>query len=149
MIIAVVDGQGGGIGKAIAERLRSEFPKGTARIIALGTNAVATGQMLKAGADDGATGENAIVHNMKQADIVTGVIGILNANAMMGELTPAMAAAIGTSPAEKVLLPLNRCGIHVVSVEEASLGQHIEHAVSVIKRIIYERDGKNTGGRDA
>ena len=120
MIIAVVDGQGGGIGKAIVERLRAEFPRGSVRIIALGTNAVATGQMLKGGADDGATGENAIVHNMKQVDIVTGVIGILNANAMMGELTPAMAAAIGTSSAEKVLLPVNRCGIHVVSVEAVS-----------------------------
>ena len=138
MIIAVVDGQGGGIGKSIVERLRTEFPKGKVRIIALGTNAVATGQMLKGGADDGATGENAIVHNMKQVDIVTGVIGILNANAMMGELTPAMAAAIGTSSAEKVLLPVNRCGIHVVRVEEAPLGRHIDNAVSVIKNVIAE-----------
>lgn len=136
MIIAVVDGQGGGIGKAIVERLRAEFPKGTAHIIALGTNAVATGQMLKGGADDGATGENAIVHNMQRVDVITGVIGILNANAMMGELTPAMAEAIGSSSASKVLLPVNRCGIHVVSVEEAPLGKHIENAVAVIKKRI-------------
>lgn len=134
MVIAVVDGQGGGIGKAIVERLRGTVPQ--VRIIGLGTNAVATGQMLKGGADDGATGENAIVHNMKSVDIVVGVIGILSANAMMGELTPAMATAIGGSPAYKVLLPINRCHIHVVSVEDVPLGKHIDHAVEEIKRYL-------------
>ena len=86
-IIAVVDGQGGGIGKAIVDRVKKTFPE--VEVLALGTNSVATGQMLRAGADEGATGENAIVHNMQHADVVMGVIGIINANAMMGELTPA------------------------------------------------------------
>lgn len=136
MIIAVVDGQGGGIGRAIVEKIKAAMPH--IRVIALGTNSVATGQMLRAGADDGATGENAIVHNMRHVDIVVGVIGILNANSMMGELSPAMAAAIGGSHTYKVLLPINRCHIHVVSVEDAPLGKHIDNAVEAIKEHLAE-----------
>ena len=78
--VALVTGGASGIGKAIVEKVKRTFPE--LRVIALGTNAMATGQMLKAGADDGATGENAIVHNMQHVDVVMGVIGILNANAM-------------------------------------------------------------------
>lgn len=137
MIIAVVDGQGGGIGKALVAGIKAALPD--VRVIALGTNAMATGQMLRAGADDGATGENAIIHNMNHVDIVCGVIGILNANSMLGELTPAMANAIGGSHTYKVLLPINRCHIHVVSVEDAPLGVHIENAVKAIKEYIEEK----------
>lgn len=136
MNIAVVDGQGGGIGKAITEKVKKAFPK--FNVIALGTNAVATGQMLKAGADEGATGENAIIHNMNHVDVVIGVIGILNANAMMGELTPAMAAAIGGSHTHKILLPVNRCHIHVVSVKDMTLGEHIDNAVRALAEYVSE-----------
>ena len=134
MNVAVIDGQGGGIGRAIVERVKNEFPDIT--VTALGTNAVATGQMLKAGADEGATGENAIVHNMEHADVVIGVLGILSANAMMGELSPAMATAIGGSHALKILLPINRCHIHVVSVEDAPLSVHLDNAVLALKEHI-------------
>ena len=130
MNVAVVDGQGGGIGRAIVDKVRRAFPD--LEIIALGTNSAATAQMLKAGATEGATGENAIVHNMNHVDIVMGVIGILNANAMMGELTPAMAMAIGGSHTYKILLPINRCHIHVVSVEGIPLGEHIDNAVKAL-----------------
>ncbi|MCQ4638235.1 DUF3842 family protein [Anaerovorax odorimutans] len=136
MVIAVVDGQGGGIGRAIVEKIKAAMPE--VHVIGLGTNSVATGQMLRAGADDGATGENAIVHNMQHVDIVVGVIGILNANSMMGELTPTMASAIGGSHTYKVLLPINRCHIHVVSVEDIPLGRHIDNAVSAIQNFIAE-----------
>ncbi len=134
MRIAVVDGQGGGIGRAIVEKLRAALTN--VEIVALGTNSAATGQMLRAGADDGATGENAIVHNMKSVDIVVGVIAIINANSMMGELSPKMAQAIGESRAFKVLLPINRCNIHVVSVEEVPLSVHLDNAVKTIREYV-------------
>ncbi|MBR0596871.1 DUF3842 family protein [Sinanaerobacter chloroacetimidivorans] len=140
MRIAVVDGQGGGIGRAIVEKIKLEMPR--EEVLALGTNSVATGQMLRAGADDGATGENAIVHNMKYIDIVVGVIAIINANSMLGELSPKMACAIGESRAFKVLLPINRCNIHVVSVEEQPLGVHIDNAVRAIKDYVMKMEGK-------
>lgn len=130
MNIAVVDGQGGGIGRAIVDKVKRAFPD--LNVLALGTNSVATGQMLRAGADDGATGENAIIHNMNHVDVVIGVIGILNANSMMGELSPAMAAAIGGSHTYKILLPINRCHIHVVSVEELSVSEHVDNAVKAL-----------------
>jgi NAD(P)-dependent dehydrogenase (short-subunit alcohol dehydrogenase family) len=134
MRIAVIDGQGGGIGRSIVEKLKASVPG--AEVLALGTNATATDRMLKAGADEGATGENAIVHNVQNVEIITGVIAILNANALMGELSPRIAEAIGASRAAKVLLPINRCGIHVVSVRDAPLATHIDNAVAVIKGMI-------------
>lgn len=134
MIIAVIDGQGGGIGKAIVEKIKADKELKEYTVYALGTNSAATGQMLRGGADEGATGENAIVHNMRHVDIILGPVGILNANAMMGELTPKMAEAIGSSHALKILLPLNRCHIQIVSVMELTIGQHIDNAVKVLKK---------------
>ena len=138
MNIAVVDGQGGGIGRAIVDKVKRAFPD--IEVIALGTNSTATGQMLKAGADEGATGENAIIHNMDHVDVVMGVIGILNANAMMGELSPAMAAAIGGSHTYKILLPINRCNIQVVCVENLSVGEKVYYAVKSLGEFIREMD---------
>lgn len=134
MRIAVVDGQGGGIGRAIVEKIKAAMPG--VEVLALGTNSAATGQMLRAGADDGATGENAIVHNMQYVDVVVGVIAIINASSMMGELSPKMAQAIGESRAFKVLLPINRCNIHVVSVEDVPLGVHLDNAVKTIREYV-------------
>lgn len=136
MRIAVVDGQGGGIGRAIVEKIKTAMPE--VEVLALGTNSAATGQMIRAGADDGATGENAIVHNMKYVDVVVGVIAIINANSMMGELSPKMAQAIGESRAFKVLLPINRCNIHVVSVEDAPLSAHLDNAVKAIREYVQK-----------
>ncbi len=136
MRVAVVDGQGGGIGRAIVERIKKDLPE--VEVTALGTNSAATGQMLRAGADNGATGENAIVHNMEHVDVVMGVIGILNANAMMGELSPAMALAIGSSHTYKILLPINRCHIHVVSVEDIPLSVHLDNAVKALREYLEQ-----------
>lgn len=135
MKIAVIDGQGGGIGKTIVERLRKELPTDI-KIIALGTNSAATVLMLKAGADEGATGENAIVFNSRKVDIIVGPIGIVVANSMMGELTSKMARAISESSAVKMLIPLNRCGIEIIGVKDDSLPQHIDNAVLKIKEYI-------------
>ncbi len=135
MRIAVVDGQGGGIGKALVEKLRQILPDGT-RIIALGTNALATSLMIKAGADEGASGENAVVFNASKVDVIVGTIGIIAANSIMGELTPNMAKAIAESPARKVLIPLNRCNIEVVGVKNEPLPIHIENAVKIISSYV-------------
>lgn len=141
MRIAVIDGQGGGIGKAVVERLRKELP-GDIRVLALGTNAAATALMMKAGADEGASGENAIVYNSSRVDVIVGVIGILVANAMLGELTPLMARAVAESPAMKVLIPLNRCNIEVAGVRNEPLPYYIDCAVSSVKNFLTQGDGK-------
>lgn len=134
MKIAVIDGQGGGIGKVIVERLKKELAKDN-EIIALGTNSAATVLMLKAGADQGATGENAIVYNAEKVDVIVGAIGIIVSNAMMGELTPEMAKAITESPAKKILIPFNKCNIEIAGIKSDSIPCHINDAVSIIKNI--------------
>ena len=111
--IGVVDGQGGGIGSTIIKRLKERFEE-TVEIVALGTNAIATAQMLKAKANRGASGENAIVRTTAEMDIIVGPLGIIIAHAMMGEVTPRMAEAVAGSPARKVLLPLSREKVEIV-----------------------------------
>jgi NAD(P)-dependent dehydrogenase (short-subunit alcohol dehydrogenase family) len=137
--IAVIDGQGGGIGKAIVDKLRKEMPEDT-EIIALGTNYAATVLMLKAGANEGATGEGAIVYNASRVDVIIGTIGIIVSNAMMGELTTAMAKAISESPAKKILIPLNRCNIDIAGVKSEPLPHQIENAVSMIKSLLQAQN---------
>ncbi|HBR01906.1 MAG TPA: hypothetical protein DD738_04785 [Ruminiclostridium sp.] len=132
MRIAVVDGQGGGIGKCIIEKLRQSLGQ-EIEIIALGTNALATSAMLRSGASEGASGENAIVVNSFKADIIVGSVGIIAASSMMGELTPAMARAIAESPAQKILIPLNRCGLLVVGSKSIALPQYIDELVETVK----------------
>lgn len=133
MRIAVIDGQGGGIGKTLVEKLRRELPE-DAEIIALGTNSLATSFMIKAGANEGATGENAIVANAGKVDIILGAIGIIAANSMLGELTPLMAKAIAESPARKILLPLNRCSIEIVGVDKSEPMPHlVDKAVQSVR----------------
>ncbi len=134
MRILVIDGQGGGIGKALIGALRAKLGS-QAEITALGTNAAATSSMLKAGADMGATGENAVVVCAPKADVILGSVGILAADAMLGEISPAMARAVADSPAEKVLIPLNRCGVHVVGTEKISLQQSLAGAVEAVVQI--------------
>lgn len=131
----MIDGQGGGIGKAIVEKLRQVFGK-EVEIIALGTNALATALMLKSGADEGATGENAIVFNASRVDVIMGTIGIIAANAMLGELTPMMAKAIAESPARKILIPLNRCNIKVAGTKNEPVPYYIDDGIEFIKSFI-------------
>lgn len=132
MRIAVIDGQGGGIGKAIVEKLRKVF-EGSIEIVVLGTNSLATSLMLKAGANEAATGENAIVYNVCKVDLILGPIGIICANSLMGELTPLMAKAIAESPAKKVLIPLNKCNVIVAGLENKPLPHYIDDAIEIVK----------------
>ncbi len=132
MRIAVIDGQGGGMGKAIVEKFRKTF-EDKIEIIALGTNSLATSLMLKSGANEGATGENAIVYNAPRVDIILGPIGIICANSLLGELTPLMAKAIAESPAKKVLIPLNKCNVAVAGTENKPLPHYIDDAIEIVK----------------
>lgn len=132
MRIAVIDGQGGGIGKAIVERFRQKL-EDSVEIVALGTNSLATSLMLKAGADEGATGENAVIHNACKVDIILGPIGIICANSLLGELTPLMAKAIAESPAKKILIPVSRCNVTVAGIEAKPIPNYIDDAVEMVK----------------
>lgn len=140
MRIAVIDGQGGGIGKLIVEKLRYTLGN-EIEILALGTNALATSLMLKAGANEGASGENAILFNTSKVNIIMGTVGIVCANSMLGELTPVMAKAISESPAIKVLIPLNRCNIQIAGIKDEPLPHYIDDAINIIGNIL--RGDKN------
>lgn len=129
MRVAVIDGQGGGIGRAIIEQLKRAYPKVSIR--ALGTNAAATSIMLKGGADDGATGENAVIHNVSRVQMILGPIGIITANGLLGEVTPKMAAAIGESDAVKILLPSQRCTIRVAAGPVQPMQFYLNEAVRI------------------
>jgi len=133
--VAVIDGQGGGIGSLIVKSLRKALSD-SVEITALGTNAVATTAMMKAGADKGASGENAIVWNSGKADIITGSISIALPNAMLGELTVKMAEAVSSSNAKKILLPLNQEQVHIIGITKEPLPHLVEALVQKIAEII-------------
>lgn len=136
MRIAVIDGQGGGIGKHITEKLRRELPEDV-EILALGTNALATSLMLKAGANEGASGENAIVWNMPRVDLVVGPLGILVPNSMLGEVTPRIAEAVASCAAPKILLPLIRGQIELVGYRGEPLPHLINELVNRVKELFF------------
>ncbi|WP_321018065.1 DUF3842 family protein, partial [Eisenbergiella porci] len=115
MKIMIIDGQGGRMGSLLTEKTKNAAIPG-AQIYAIGTNSIATAAMLKAGADYGATGENPVLVNSRDADYIIGPLGIMAADSLLGEVTPAMAVAVGQSSAMKILLPVNKCNHHVVGV---------------------------------
>ena len=131
MRILVIDAQGGGIGKQVVTALKRELPQ--AEITAVGTNCMATTAMLKAGADHAATGENAVIVGCRTADVIIGPVGIVIADAMYGEVTPAMSVAVGQSSAERLLIPVNYCNNHIVGVSDISVGKLIDEVVKEIK----------------
>jgi len=130
MKIVVIDGQGGRLGCLLVEQVKRRLPQ--ARVWALGTNSAATAAMLKAGADAGATGENPVVRGVADADGVLGPVGIVVANAILGEVTPAMAEAVGSCRAGKYLVPMNSCGVTVAGVEELPLPGYVARAVEAL-----------------
>lgn len=138
MQICVIDGQGGGIGSAIIKKFREAFNE-SVEIIALGTNAVATAQMLKARANRGASGENAILRMVSQADLVVAPIGVVMAHAMMGEVTPRIAEAVAACPAKKILIPLTQENIEIVGLSPTPLPPLIETMIEKhLKELVSE-----------
>ncbi|MDE6388016.1 MAG: DUF3842 family protein [Lachnospiraceae bacterium] len=134
MKITIIDGQGGRIGKSIIEQIKKKHNE--LELYAIGTNSIATSAMLKAGADYGATGDNAVIVNAADSDIIAGPIGIVFANALLGEITPAIASAIGASKAYKILIPVNRCNHFVAGCAEASMSEYIRIAVEKIESML-------------
>lgn len=134
MNILVIDAQGGGFGKQLISAIKREFPN--TDITAVGTNSVATGAMLKAGADHGATGENAVVVGARKADIIAGPIGIVIADSLYGEITPKMALAVAQSNAKRILIPFNHCDNIIAGVSDLSVGRLIQSAVEEIRKIL-------------
>ena len=132
--VCVIDGQGGGIGATIIKKLKERFEE-RIEVIALGTNAIATAQMLKARANKGASGSNAIVHTVKKADVIIGSIGIIMPQAMMGEVTPLMAEAVCSAEAKKILLPLTQENVVIVGVSGLPLPQLVDELLD--KHLVF------------
>ena len=132
MKIVVIDGQGGSLGRALVEGIKG---LDGCEIYAVGTNSIATSAMLKSGADFGATGENPVVVNCRDADIIAGPIGIIAADSLLGEITEKMAAAVAKSGAVKVLIPVSRCSVTVAGVQDMPMGELIKIAVEKIKTL--------------
>lgn len=138
LLVTVVDGQGGGIGRQYIESLRKALPKDLPVIVrALGTNSAATSNMVRSGATDGATGENAIIKNVAKADIIVGVVAIVVPGSILGELTAKMATAIGESDATRILIPFDSCNTKIAMLSTGTLQMFIDKAVQMtIQRII-------------
>lgn len=134
MKITIIDGQGGKIGKTLIEQLKKRHPE--QELYAIGTNSIATSAMLKAGADYGATGENPCIVNAGDSDIIIGPVGIVFANALLGEITPAIATAVGASKAYKILIPMNRCNHYIVGCEEAGISEYIRLACEKVDTLL-------------
>ena len=131
--VLVIDGQGGGLGRQLVAALAAGCPD--AELTAVGTNSLAANAMLKAGASRAATGENAVVVNCRHADVIVGPIGIVIADALLGEITPAMAAAVCQSGAKRVLVPINHCENYVVGVPDQPVSQLVAAAAQKVKEL--------------
>lgn len=138
--VGVIDGQGGGIGSTIIKKIKEQFGE-SVEIIALGTNAIATAQMLKARANRGASGENAIVQTVARVDVVVGTLAIMLPHAMMGEVTPKMAAAVSGCAATKLILPISQENVDVIGVSDDPLPHLVDALVSNhLKPLVVDND---------
>ena len=137
MKVYVIDGQGGRLGQLLVEEILREVPE--CDLTAVGTNSIATMAMMKAGAGKGATGENPVILAARKADVIIGPIGIIAADSLLGEITPAMAAAVGQSDACKLLLPVSHCNHQVIGVRPMSMGEMVKEAVAQLKKFIGEK----------
>ena len=133
MNILVIDGQGGGIGRQIVQSVRAKMPD--ISITAVGTNSIAAGAMLKAGADRAATGENSVVVCCRDADVIIGPVAIVIADSLLGEITPVMAAAVARSEAKRILVPVNCCNNIIAGVPDLSITRLVSSVIEELKRI--------------
>ena len=134
MIVMIMDGQGGGIGAAIIKGIREKISEDL-EILALGTNSIATSRMMKAGANRGATGENAILYTSPKVDFIIGPLAIIMPNAMMGEVTPGMAKAVSSSEAKKILIPLIQERVEIVGIAGEPLPHLVDQVVGILKEM--------------
>jgi len=135
MKIVIIDGQGGRIGSLLIEKLKTSDIR--AEVIAIGTNSIATAAMLRAGADAGATGENPVIVSCRDADYIMGPVGIVAADSLLGEVTPAMACAIASSPCQKILLPVNKCSLHIVGASGLAVPALITEAIAYLQSLLH------------
>ena len=138
MNILIIDAQGGGIGRQLVAAVKKAFPGDT--VTAVGTNSAATTAMLKAGADYGATGDNAVIVNAADSDVIVGPVGIVFANALLGEITPAIATAVSASRAFKILIPVSRCNHYIAGLAEAPMGDYIRSAVEKVESMLADKN---------
>ncbi|WP_297289338.1 DUF3842 family protein [uncultured Flavonifractor sp.] len=134
MELLVVDGQGGRIGQQLVRAITTRHPQ--LKVFAVGTNGLATAAMLKGGASQGATGENALLVACRRADVILGPLGIVIADALLGEISPAMAVAVGQSPAKKILIPMNQCDNIVAGVEDLPVGKLLDSALEELDQLL-------------
>ena len=130
MKVLIIDGQGGGLGRQLVAAVKERFPE--IEVLAVGANSTATGAMLHAGADQAATGENAVLVASRRADVIMGPIGIVIADAMLGEITPVMAAAAGQSEAKRILLPVGQCDNIIAGVQDMPMAKMVQEAVELL-----------------
>lgn len=134
MKITIIDGQGGKIGKSLIEQIKKRHPD--LELYAIGTNSTATSAMMKAGADYGATGENPCIVNAQDSDLIIGPVGIVFANSLLGEISPAIAQAVGSSHAYKILIPTNRCNHCIVGSSDLRLTEYIQLAIDKLETFL-------------
>ena len=136
MKVVIIDGQGGSLGKALTEKIKSRV---NSKVYAIGTNSIATAAMLKAGADYGATGENPVAVACRDADVIMGPAGIIAADSLLGEITPRMAVAVAVSRAHRILVPVSRCHVHIAGMAQASFAELVESAVQELEKLAEEK----------
>lgn len=141
MRVLVIDGQGGGLGRQLVAAISAACPD--AELTAVGTNSLAASAMLKAGAARAATGENAVLVNARRADVIVGPLGIVIADALLGEITPAMAAAVGQADARRILIPVNHCDNYVVGIADVPVGTLVQSAAQKV-RALWESGCRET-----
>ena len=134
MRVLIIDGQGGGLGRQLVSAVKEQCPN--AEILAVGTNSMATSAMLRAGAAQAATGENAVVVCCRRADVIIGPVGIVIADAMLGEVTPRMAVAVGQSAAKRILIPVNHCANFIAGVADMSVGRLVDSVVTELEKTV-------------